>query len=92
MATLQVKGMDDALYEALGARAVADNRSISQEVVMMIRHYLSCTAASPEEATSQFLSLCGSWEDERSAAAIAHSIRAARRSSKRFGRGKSVFD
>lgn len=33
MATLQVKGMNDRLYESLKARAEADRRSVSQEVV-----------------------------------------------------------
>ena len=41
MATLQVKGMDDDLYEALKGRAKRDNRSITQEVVTMIRESLA---------------------------------------------------
>ena len=41
MATLQVKGLDDSLYLALGARASIDNRSVSQEVVTMIQEFLA---------------------------------------------------
>ena len=35
MATLHVKGVDDRLLAALAARAAADKRSISQEVVFI---------------------------------------------------------
>ena len=41
MATLQVKGMDDRLYDALAARAAGENRSISQQVVTIIRDFLA---------------------------------------------------
>lgn len=32
MANLQVKSIDDDLYESLGRRAAMENRSISQEI------------------------------------------------------------
>lgn len=41
MATLQIKSMDDQLYNALKIRAKAENRSLSQQVVMIIKDYLS---------------------------------------------------
>ena len=84
MATLQVKGMDEGLYRALGARAKRDNRSISQQVIKLIQDSLSRSAGSAEEATRSFLALCGSWEDPRSARAIAVAVRKSRRSGKRF--------
>ena len=40
MANLQVKSMDDQLYQALGKRAAMDQRSISQEVIFIIKDYL----------------------------------------------------
>jgi len=41
MATLQIKSMDDQLYEALKMKAKADNRSLSQQVIMILKQYLS---------------------------------------------------
>ena len=41
MANLQVRGIEDRLYEALRARAELDNRSISQEVVTIIEQFLA---------------------------------------------------
>jgi len=78
MATLQVKGLDDALYKALAARAAIDHRSISQEVVVIVRDFLSRGHAKPEETTEAFLRLAGSWADERSAKTIARGLRSSR--------------
>ena len=83
MATLQVRSIDDQLYEALGKKAAQDNRSISQEVVAILKEYLS-QPAQDKNATDKFLELCGSWQDERSAAEIATEIRNNRQSSTRF--------
>lgn len=93
MATLQVKGMDDRLYEALGARAAMENRSISQEVVSIIRKYLSSPIKDPLETGQAILELAGTWKDDRSADKIVRDIRRSRR----FSRGRSkdlknVFD
>jgi plasmid stability protein len=87
MATLQVKGVDEDLYRALGARARRDNRSISQEVVKLIQDFLARPDGSAEESTRAFLALCGSWNDSRSAREIARSIRKSRRTGKRFAKG-----
>lgn len=87
MATLQVKGVDEGLYKALGARAKRDNRSISQEVVKLIQDFLARPGGSAEESTRAFLALCGSWDDPRSAREIAGNIRKSRRTSKRFAKG-----
>ena len=67
MATLQVRAMDDRLYEALGRRATMDNRSISQEVVMIVKEYLSVPDIHHKRKTESFLELAGSWQDEKSA-------------------------
>lgn len=87
MANLQVKGMDDELYAALGARAAMDNRSISQEVVAMIKESLARRTGDPSAVTRELLELAGSWEDERSAKQVASDIRKSRRSGKRRGGG-----
>jgi len=90
MATLQVKGLDDELYRALGARAAMDNRSVSQEVVVMIKEFLARTKPGVEEATRSLLDLAGSWEDERPPAVIAQDLRRARRQ-RRSGKAGDVF-
>jgi len=91
MATLQVKGIDENLYRALGARAKQDNRSISQQVVKLIQDSLARSGNSAEEATRAFLALCGSWEDNRSARKIAATIRKSRRPGGRFKGDGDVF-
>ena len=55
MATLQVRSVDDQLYEALGKRAIMENRSISQEVVFILKAYLSSPPLKYQEATARFL-------------------------------------
>ena len=75
MAILQVRSMDDELYKALGRRASMESRSISQEVISIIKKYLSAPdtlSASPDDQAFQ---LAGSWSDTRSAADIVDTIR-----------------
>lgn len=83
MATLQVRGIDDDLYRALGARARAENRSISQQVVTIIEEHLARAGRGDRRPTDAFLEICGTWEDPRDAADIAAEVRAARRSGRR---------
>jgi plasmid stability protein len=83
MATLQVRSMDDRLYEALGKRAAMENRSISQQVVFILKTYLATPASRHPEATERFLEICGTWDDPRDAETIAAGIRAARRTGRR---------
>lgn len=86
MATLQVRSMDDALYRALGARAAMENRSISQEVIVIVKDYLSRPSSRHQSMTAQFLELCGSWQDDRSEEEISAEIRNARvENAERFG-------
>jgi hypothetical protein len=91
VATLQVKGIDEDLYRALGARAKRENRSISQQVVKLIQDSLAGSGGSADDATRAFLALCGSWKDDRSAREIAASVRKGRRSRGRFNGGGGVF-
>ena len=88
MAVLQVRNMDDALYETLGRRAAMENRSISQQVIHIIQYYLS----SPNQfkcADEAALKLAGTWEDERTADEIIADIRNSR--TKNTHRFKEVF-
>jgi plasmid stability protein len=83
MANLQVKGIDDDLYRALGARAKRENRSISQQVVTIIEEYLTRGGEIGRRPAAAFLDLAGSWADERDADEIAREIRKARRNRQR---------
>ena len=82
MAVLQVRSIEDDLYEALGRRAAMDNRSISQEVITIIKDFLSKPAAT-SAPDAEVLKLAGSWSDDRSAKEIVKEIRSARKT-KRF--------
>ena len=83
MAILQVRSMDDNLYKALGRRADIENRSISQEVISIIKKYLSTPQTSSSSIDDEAMCLAGSWNDTRSADEIADDIRKDR-STKRF--------
>ena len=86
MAVLQVRSMDDDLYGALGRRAAMENRSISQEVIEIIKRYLAAPRSVSGATDEEALSLAGSWDDSRPAREIANAIRRDR-STRRF-RGK----
>jgi len=76
MANLQVKSIDDDLYESLGRRAAMENRSISQEVVSILKTYLSTPSSVNVKSNNlQFLELCGSWQGEESAESMVEDIR-----------------
>ena len=92
MANLQVRDMDDNLYNALRELASRKRRSISQEVVHILEAYLSQPRRFNRNPTVEFLSLCGSWDDDRSALEIARSVRADRKKSRRFGADNELFD
>lgn len=92
MANLQVRDIDDRLYESLRERANREKRSISQEVVHILERYLSLPHAHDEDVTDEFLKLAGSWQDERSAEQIIVDIRGSRKNSARFGKRHELFD
>ncbi len=83
MATLQVRSIDDQLYEAIGRMAARDHRSISQQVIAILKEHLS-QPMRHTTATEDFLSLCSTWKDDRTAEEIVREIRAKRKSTTRF--------
>lgn len=83
MATMQIKSIDDQLYNAVKIKAKAENRSLSRQVVMILKEYLSKPENRLEHQTDEFLKLAGSWKDDRDADQIIREI-ADRRSTKRF--------
>lgn len=92
MATLQVRDIDDRLYDFLKTSAKMQNRSISQEIITIIQNHLNSNQKHAKNATLEFLSLEGGWKDDREADEIIHDIRAHRSQSKRFGNSNGIFD
>ena len=92
MAILQVRDIDDHVYDALKNAARLEKRSLSQEVNMILQAYLANPDQFKGNPTREFLSLAGSWDDERSADAIMTGIRNQRSNSNRFGAADALFD
>jgi plasmid stability protein len=92
MASLQVRDLDDRLYEQLKRLSRQHRRSISQEVIHIIEQYVSNPDAEYENRTDEFLKLAGAWEDSRSAADLVADTRRARTSNRRFNSNNGLFD
>ena len=90
MAILQVKDIDDNLYEALNVLAKKKRRSLSQELIKIIESHLSRPSLDHLDATDVFLNL--SWTDSRSAEQLVKDLRKNRKDSKRFAESGNVFD
>jgi len=89
MANLQIKGVQDELYAEIKKLAAAENRSVSQQVLFVLKQYLARkkyldTQKSPAQV---LLEISGSWEDERKAQQIIDEIKRARRDSKKLQKG-----
>jgi hypothetical protein len=89
MANLQIKGMDDAIYEELKRLAAAENRSMSQQTLVLIKDYLAKgqRVGNLKTPVQVLLELAGSWEGEETAEEIIARIKKARRSSIRLKEG-----
>lgn len=92
MAILQVRDLDDKLYSSLKTIAKQENRSISQEVITILEKYISNPSLFDTNPTKDFLSLSGSWDDNRSSEEIIKSIKKNRKNSKRFDSENGLFD
>ena len=89
MANLQIKNVADDLYEEIKKLASAENRSVSQQVLFLVREYLAkrkhlTAAKSPAQV---LLELSGSWEDDKNAEQIVKEIKSARKSSRKLEKG-----
>ena len=83
MANLQIKGMDDRLYDTIKKLAASENRSVSQEILFLVKEHVAKrkqTAAVRTPAQVLF-DLSGSWTDDRSADVIIAEIKTARKNS-----------
>lgn len=92
MAVLQVRDIDDRLYEALKTLAKSRHRSVSQEVVNILERSLSNPDIDSIHQTDAFLDLSGAWIDDRSADDIVDEIRKSRKNSSRFEASHELFD
>jgi predicted CopG family antitoxin len=89
MANLQIKGIDDDIYAELKKLAAAENRSVSQQTLFLIKDYLAKkqllrTLKTPVQT---LLEMAGSWEGEENAEEIIAKIKKARKSSTKLKEG-----
>jgi len=69
--------------------AASENRSISQQILFLLKLYLAKKHQLIEAKTPAqvLLELSGSWEDDRPAEQIVKDLKAARKNSKKFRKG-----
>jgi len=89
MANLQIKNIDEGLYHQIKLLAAGENRSVSQQVLFLIRNHLARKGRlqTEETAAQVLLDLAGSWEDLRTAKQIVADLKTARRSSIKLSAG-----
>jgi hypothetical protein len=89
MANLQIKGIDDGLYAQLKSIAASENRSVSQQVLFLLKNYLAKKPRIQETKTPAqvLLDLSGSWQDSRSSEQIVKELKKARKKSKKLAKG-----
>jgi hypothetical protein len=89
MANLQIKGIDDDLYNQIKALAASENRSVSQQVLFLLKDYLAKKHQLQVKKTPAqiLLELSGSWEGTQSPKQIIQELKNARKNSKRLRKG-----
>jgi hypothetical protein len=89
MANFKIKGMDDELYASLKDLAASENRSISQQVLYLLKQYLSRRHQVQNIRTPAqvLLDLSGSWEDPRSPEQIIKDLKNDRKNSHKLSKG-----
>ena len=93
MAILQVRDIDNNLYESLRARAKREKRSVSQEVIKIIEDYLAYPYSEKSNPTEEFLKLEWKFDSDETAEVMIKEIRKSRnKKNKRFRNLKNVFD
>ena len=89
MANLQIKKIDDDLYTQLKALAASENRSVSQQVLFLLKGYLAKKQQLQNTKTPAqvLLELSGSWEDEKTPEQIVTMLKNARKNSQKLAEG-----
>lgn len=94
MSNLQIKGIDDVLYGQIKELAASENRSVSQQILYLVKRYIANKQQfqKTKMPAQVLLELSGSWEDSsRSADEIISDIKNARKNSSRSMEGSDVF-
>lgn len=89
MATLQIKGIDDHFYGQIKRMAAAENRSVSQQILYVVKEYLA-RERQPKQTklpAEILLELSGSWQDSRNADEIIEDIQKNRHNSQKLSEG-----
>jgi len=89
MANLQIKGIDDKLYDTIKKLAASESRSVSQEILFLVKEHVAKRkqTAAVRTPAQVLLDLSGSWTDDRSADAIIAEIKTARIGSGKLSKG-----
>jgi len=89
MANLQIKSIDDDLYAQLKALAASENRSVSQQVLFLLKGYLAKKQQLQNTKTPAqvLLELSGSWDDAKTPEQIVRMLENARKNSQKLAEG-----
>jgi plasmid stability protein len=89
MANLQIKNIDDDFYKKIKALADAENRSVSQQVIFLVKDYLlkRQTISKIKTPAQMLLDISGSWDEDVEADEIIARIKRHRSNSKKLEQG-----
>ncbi len=89
MANLQIKGIEESFYAEIKALAVSENRSVSQEVLYLLKDYLAKGKQIKINRTPAqvLLELSGSWIDSENEEELMKKIKKGRVNSKKIPEG-----
>ena len=89
MANLQIKGIEDEFYQKIKEMAAAQNRSVSQQVLFLLKTHLAREKMLQKIKSSAqvLLDLHGSWQDAADADMIVDNIKKNRRNSSKLHEG-----
>lgn len=89
MANLQIKGIEDDIYAHLKTLAASEHRSVSQQVLFLVRAYLArANPLNPSKTPAEvLLDLAGSWQDPKGPEEIIENLKGARKSSRKLREG-----
>ncbi|MBS1257790.1 MAG: hypothetical protein MAG551_00837 [Candidatus Scalindua arabica] len=89
MANLQIKGIDNKFYSQIRELAASENRSISQQILYLIKEYLTKQKSIRKAKTPAqvLLELSGSWIDSKDPEEIVKDIKKGRANSKKLSKG-----
>ena len=89
MANLQIKGIPSEFYDQIKDMAEAENRSVSQQVLYLIKEHMAKDRAAKIVKTPAqvLLELAGSWSDVKDAEEIVMELKKGRSNSKKLSAG-----